>query len=308
MYHSTQSLEQAKRYLEEARRHGLFVMQNMPSRFIENPKEWWENWVKELSACDNLAWWYIPEEKPAEKTRHISEAVKANDPRHRPRATYLAWNSEKVLGGFDGLLDMLIKSSYPTDYKQPRINVVSWVTNVRNAKWLSIACAELFGKNNEPTPPKLRFDHYTAIVAGSRGMAWHKWSGGATLRNDLLEEAKRFAWEMAGNDNPTPLGRAVFSEDVPQNIRVRIFSGPTESPSTYFYSRERDADIQKSWPTIPIREARLEGDTRFLSGPFQRARRARLQIPLESAERVVSQRGVVTSKCFLPIGRPDSRP
>jgi hypothetical protein len=92
-------------------------------------------------------------------------------------------------------------------------------------------------------------------------MAWYKWSGGATLRKDLLEEAKRFAWEMNGKDNPTPLGQVVLSEDVPQSVRVRAVSGPTESPSTYFYSADRRADIQKSWPSILTLERQWRGHT-----------------------------------------------
>lgn len=262
IYDSSQSIEAAKRYLEQARRHGLKVMQNMPSKHTADDPPFWNRWIKELAPYENLAWWYLPEETVSPKIQHIGRAAHDCDPRRRPRGSYIPWNSEERLASYRRVFDLIIKSSYPTYYKEPRVNVVSWVTNVKNVAEdvpVSIACAELFGAGERPTPHDLRFDLYAAIVAGSRGMVFYKWSGGATARPDLLKAASRFAWEIAGGDNPTPLGRVILSADVPQRVKTKVLTGPTESPQTYYYVARVDSDRHRTWPSLLTLERRYDG-------------------------------------------------
>ena len=92
-------------------------------------------------------------------------------------------------------------------------------------------------------------------------MAWYKWAGGATERADLLGAAKRFAWEMAGKDNPTPLGPVVLAPDTPAAVRAEVVSGPTLSPKTYFFSLRDDRDMQRSWPSTLTLEKQWQGLT-----------------------------------------------
>jgi hypothetical protein len=260
MYSSGQDLVGAKKYLEEARKLGLYVLQNMPSGKMGESKEWWANWVKELSGYDNLAWWYPPEESHADKIAHICGAIRENDPKKRPAGAYVCWNNEKTLTKYKDMWDMMLKSSYPSYYKEPRVNVVSWMDNIRNAGICrNIAVAELFGKAGLPDGHQIRFDHYAALVMGSKGMCWYKWAHASETNPDALKEAKKFAWEISGNDNKTPLGRVILSDDIPQTVLTKVVSGPEKSPSTYWYSAEQDKDIQKSWPSIMTLEKKHDG-------------------------------------------------
>jgi RNA polymerase sigma factor (sigma-70 family) len=266
LYSSGQDLAGAKQYLEEARKHDLYVMQNMPSQKMAESKEWWAQWVKELARHDNLAWWYPPEESAASKIAHIIGSIRENDPHKRPVGLYLSWNSEKTIAGYKDLGDVVLKSSYPSAYEAPRVNVVSWMENIRNAGVrCNIAVAELWESNQAPPPNahQLRFDHYAAVVMGSKGMCWYSWYRAKEKEScaNALAEAKRFAWEVSGRDNRTPLAPAILSNDTANTIQSMVISGPEKSPKTKWWSAAENRETMKAWPAVLTLEKKHAGHT-----------------------------------------------
>jgi hypothetical protein len=270
MYNSMQTLDQAKAYAQKAAEHQLFVMQNMPESGLTKPIEWWDEWVRQLSVFENIAWWHIQEERPAHVVRKVCEAVRRSDPLHRPTETYLNVRDPKSLRPYRGLLDLVVRSMYPTYYREPRISVISWLENLRESESSiphRIACAELFGNGPGPSPHELRFDLYASLIAGAKGVAFYTWLSpvqfkGGDQRPDLIEAASRFAFEVDGQGkNPTPLGPVVLSPDIPQRVKTRIVRGPTRSPETRHWSQSEGQWILRDWPAIMTLEKRWKGWT-----------------------------------------------
>jgi len=270
MYNSVQTLEQAKSYVRKAAEHGLFVMQNMPEKYLTEPIEWWNQWVRELSGYENIAWWHIQEELPAHTVRKVCEAVRRSDPLRRPTETYLNVRDPKSLRPYHGLLDLIVRSMYPTYYREPRISVVSWLENLAESEPgipHRIACAELFGNGPGPSPRDLRFDLYASLVAGAKGVVFYTWLSpvqfkGGDQRPDLVAAASRFAFEMDGQgQNPTPLGPVVLSPDIPQRVKARVLRGPTRSPKTRHWSEPDQQWVLRDWPAILTLEKRWKGWT-----------------------------------------------
>jgi hypothetical protein len=118
LYHSAQTLDDAKAYLEAAQAAGLRVRQNMPRQYLYASDEFWIGWVTTLSAYDALAWWYLPEEP----TDHAALArlyriIHQYDPRHRPAVTY--FGTLDHLEDWCDVVDIVMIGSYIEYYRAP---------------------------------------------------------------------------------------------------------------------------------------------------------------------------------------------
>ena len=244
-YDSRQSLAGAKAYLEAAQVAGLKVRQNMPDQYLYAGDEFWIEWVTTLSAYDNLAWWYLPEEP----TDHAAIArlygiVHQYDPRHRPATTY--FGTIEGLEDWCDVVDIVMIGSYPEYHGYPRASMKTAIDAARKAcpSRVVIGVPQFFdssdfgGSGGYPTPHAARCDAYTALIAGAKGLDWFSYERGARL-TDLWEGLQGIAHEL------NELGPVVLSPDVPQTVTVDVISGPTQSPKTFSYVYDSIQVLQK---------------------------------------------------------------
>jgi len=261
--------KELSKYYASARKYNLQVVQQLPAEQLPNSEAWWQEKITWLASHDNLAWWYLPEEKRALEVKKLADLIHSIDPLKRPTATYLAWQKEPLLSEFKGVLDILIKSSYPAFYAEPHATVLAWLTNisdVRDSIPISIGCSELFHlKGNSPTAKGLRFDEYASLVMGVKGMAWYSWARGKDVDPSLEKEARQFAWEMNGPDNHTRLGPVVIEGEEINRITGKVLSGPQESPSTKFFDVKKNTTVLRTWPSLLWKEKRFGPQTYVFS-------------------------------------------
>jgi hypothetical protein len=229
-FHSTQTTSQAIAYLDSAEAAGLQVIQNMPSAFLYESDEFWINWVQTLSDHDALVWWYLPEE-PTDygATKRLYRIVQEYDPRQRPAITYFATTA---LSGWCDAVDGILIGSFPEYYEKPHANVMARVDQVQEAcpGWPVIASPMFFdthfdGTGDYPSPAEARFDAYTAIIAGAKGLHWYSYYRGVGL-TDLWAGLQEVSLELSS------LKGVLTSPPVFQSIQPLILSGPTQSPPT----------------------------------------------------------------------------
>lgn len=250
IYSSTQSLAEAQSYLEQAAKHGLFVMQNMPSANSPANAAFWNGFVNGVKGSANLAWWYLPEEESAAHQSPIAAIVRGND--ERPTASYLPWDAEQTLREYQSFLEISTKGSYPNYYGEPRANCASWVESHSKVFQMVAPTLEAFG--DLPTPREARYDAYASIIAGAKGLCWYAY---AYIKNDTTfwSGLKRITYELAGEANPDPIGKVVLSANTTNRVSYGILSGPTHSPTTY----------GKSYPSIIVLEKEHNGTTYLLA-------------------------------------------
>lgn len=249
IYSSTQSISGAQAYLQEAKRNGLFVMQNMPSSNSPSNSTFWTNFVNGVKSYDNLAWWYLPEEETASHQQPIAGIVRAND--NRPTATYLPWDAEHTLLEYQSFLEVSTKGSYPNYYTEPRANCISWVESHLKVFPTVAPALEAFG--DVPSPHEARYDAYASILAGAKGLSWYSY---AYIKNNTAfwNALTQIAYEMAGDGNPDPIGQVVLSPRTTNTVTHSIMSGPIQSPTTY----------GKTYPSIMMLEKEYNGATYLL--------------------------------------------
>lgn len=229
-FNSTQTLSQAIAYLDSAEAAGLQVIQNMPEASLYESDEFWINWVQTLSAHDALVWWYLPEE-PTDygATKRLYHIVREYDPRQRPAITYFA---TAALSNWCDAVDGILIGSFPEYYEEPRANVMARVDRAQEAcpDWPVIATPMFFddhfdGTGDYPSPAEARFDAYTFIIAGARGLHWYSYYRGVGLA-DLWSALQGISLELAS------LKGVLTSFPVPQSIQSQVLSGPAQSPLT----------------------------------------------------------------------------
>lgn len=230
IYDSGQSLNDAILYLEAAQAAGLHVMQNMSSAHLHDGDDFWIEWVSTLAAYDNLAWWYLPEEARLpdhDAMRRLYEIVHKYDPKGRPAVAYFGTTE---LAPWCDVSDIMLLPAYPEYHRAPRAVARAWLDIAQEAcpGKTVVSVQTLFdtnfdGTGDRPTAVEARSDAYTAMIAGSQGLAWYSYSRGKDLR-DLWRAVRGIAREM---ETLTPV---ITSPPVPQTIQVRVLSGPTRSP------------------------------------------------------------------------------
>jgi hypothetical protein len=229
-FNSTQTISQAITYLNSAEATGLQVIQNMPSASLYESDEFWIAWVQTLSDYNALVWWYLPEE-PTDygATKRLYRIVREHDPQQRPAITYFPTTA---LSGWCDAVDGILIGSFPEWYKEPHANVMARVNLAQEAclGWPVIATPMFFdshfdGTGEYPSPVEARFDAYTAIVAGARGLHWYSYYRGVGL-TDLWSELQEISLELSS------LKGVLTSPPVFQTIQPQILSGPTQSPES----------------------------------------------------------------------------
>ena len=96
-----------------------------------------------------------------------------------------------------------------------------------------------FGRTGgHPTPHEARFDAYTALIAGAKGIVWFSYQNGVKL-TELWEGLQEVAKELY------ELGPVILSSDSPQTVSVSVISGPTQSPEHYGYVYDSIQILQK---------------------------------------------------------------
>jgi len=249
IYDPTQSLADAEAYLEAAAAAGLRVRQNMPSQYLYRGDEFWIEWVTTLSAYDALAWWYIPEEPIIHDYDHATiarlyEIIHQYDPQHRPAALY--FGTTHGLEDWCDVVDIIMIGCYPEYHEEPRACVKRDIDGARAdcPSRVVIGVPQFFdgsdwgGTAGHPTPHEARYDAYTALIAGAKGLDWYSYWRGVGL-TELWEGLQETAHEL------NELGPVVLSPDAPQTVTVSVISGPTQSPETVGYVYDSIQILQK---------------------------------------------------------------
>jgi hypothetical protein len=249
LYESRQSLTEAIRYLAAAQGADLKVIQNMPSGHLYSGDAFWIKWVTTLAAYDSVAWWYLPEEPrraDRQALRRLYEIVREYDPRGRPAAVYLGTTH---LEGWCDVADILLVPAYPEYHGAPRAVARAWIEIAREScpgKRI-VSVQTLFdtnfdGTGDRPEPHEARADAYTAIIAGSEGLAWYSFYRGKDLP-DLWPAVQAIVEEIR------TLDPVINSPPVSQTVRVQVLSGPGHSPE--FEDRAYDSIqmLQKAFGT-----------------------------------------------------------
>jgi hypothetical protein len=248
-FNSTQTISWAIAYLDSAQAAGLQVIQNMPSDFLYESDEFWIDWVQSLGDHDALTWWYLPEE-PSDHgaTRRLYRIVRESDSRQHPAITYFA---TMELGTWCDSVDGILVSSFPEYYEESRANVMARVDLAQEAcpGWPVIAVPMFFdthfdGTGDYPSPTEARFDAYTSIIAGVRGLHWYSYHQGVGL-TDLWTELQEISLELSN------LKGVLTSPLVSQSIQSQILSGPPQSPLTE----------GRAYDSIQMWQAEYVGDT-----------------------------------------------
>lgn len=234
LYHDTQSLEEAISYLEAAEEAGLMVLQNMPRDFLDASDEFWIKWVTTLSAYDSLAWWYLPEEPtlrgvPRASLARLYTIIRQFDPKQRPAATY--FGIEGPLTEWCEVVDIILAGCYPEYAGEPRSCMKTWIDNARKdcpSKPVigvpSFFDTRDFGRTGgHPSVHEARFDAYTAIIAGAKGLNWFSYQNGIRLP-DLWVGLKDIVKELK------ELTNIIKEQDELRTITVEVISGPEKSP------------------------------------------------------------------------------
>lgn len=227
-FNSTQTLPQSIAYLNSAEAANLQVIQNMPSSFLYESDEFWINWVQTLSPYNALALWYLPEEPTdygaAKRLYHI---VREYDLQQRPAVTYFPITN---LSGWCDTVDGILIGSFPEYWNVVHANIFARVDLVQEAcpGWPVIGTPMFFdtnldGTGDYPSPAEARFDAYTAIIAGAKGLHWFSYFRGVGL-TDLWAELQTISLELSSLKN------VLTSSSVEQSIQLQILSGPTNSP------------------------------------------------------------------------------
>jgi hypothetical protein len=246
VYDSRQSLTDAIRYLAAAEAVGLQVIQNMPSAHLHDGDEYWIEWVSTLAAYDNLAWWYLPEEPRVadyEAMRRLSEIVHEYDPHGRPAATYFGTTH---LARWCDVPDIMLVPAYPDYHRAPRAVARAWLDIAWDAcpgktvvSVQTLFDANFDGTGDRPTPVEARGDAYTAIIAGSQGLAWYSYYRGKDLPV-LWSAVQELAGEFA------TLAPVITSPPVSQTIHALVLSGPLYSPDFEGHTYDSIQILQKT--------------------------------------------------------------
>jgi hypothetical protein len=237
IYHWNQSLAEAQAYLEAAEAAGLRVRQNMPRDYLYAGDAFWIEWVTTLSAYDALAWWNLPEEPIIRGTDYaimarLYEIVRQYDPQQRPAVLY--FGTTQGLEDWCDVEDIIAVGCYPEYMGQPRACMKYWIDRARQAcpSKVVIGVPPFFDSNEfgvpggYPTPHEARFDAYTALITGAKGLNWFYYLGGVSL-TELWEGLQEIVSEL------NALGPVMLSPDVPQTVTVSVISGPAQSPEVY---------------------------------------------------------------------------
>jgi hypothetical protein len=246
IYDSGQSLTNAIRYLTAAQETGLQVIQNMPSAHLHDGDEFWIEWVSTLAAFDNLSWWYLPEEPRItdyEAMRRLYEIVREYDPEGRPAVVYFGTTH---LEQWCDISDIMALPAYPEYHHAPRTVARAWLDIAREAcpGKRVVSVQTLFdtnfdGTGDRPTPTEARSDVYTAIIAGSQGLAWYSYSRGKDLP-ELWPAVRKVIREIK---TLTPV---ITSSPISQNVQARVLSGPIHSPDFEGWTYDSIQVLQKT--------------------------------------------------------------
>ena len=245
IYDSKQTLENAANYLRAAQAVGLQVMQNMPSAHLHDGDEFWIKWVSTLAAYNNLAWWYLPEEPRRadhKAMQRLYEIVHQYDPQGRPAAVYFGTTH---LDQWCDVSDIMILPAYPEYHQFPRVVARAWPDIARDAcqdkgvvSVQALFDANFNGTGERPTLADVRTDAYTAIIAGSQGLAWYSYGRGKDLP-DLWSAVKTVAQEVK------TLSPIIAAPPISPTFQVRVLSGPTQSPAFEGRSYDSVMTLQK---------------------------------------------------------------
>jgi len=265
VYHDTQSLDEARAYLEAAEAEGLKVLQNMPRHYIHADDSFWIQWVSTLSTYDALAWWYLPEEPTLRGVSHADIARLYNiihqyDPKHRPAATY--FGIEGPLNDWCDVVDIIMAGCYPEYESEPRACMKLWIDTARQdcPSRTVIGVPPFFDTSDfgrsggHPTPREARFDAYTALIGGAKGLNWFSYQNGARL-TELWDGLQEIVGELH------ELSAVILSSPGPQTATVSIISGPTQSPDVEGYVYDSIQLLQKEVHGTYLFASNLATDT-----------------------------------------------
>jgi hypothetical protein len=265
VYHDTQSLDEAQAYLEAAKAEGLKVLQNMPRDYIHADDSFWIRWVSTLSTSDALAMWYLPEEPTLRGVSHADIARLYNiihqyDPKHRPAATY--FGIEGPLNDWCDVVDIIMAGCYADYEGEPRACMKLWIDTARqdcpSRTVIGVPPffdASDFGRSGgHPTPHEARFDAYTALIGGAKGLNWFSYQNGARL-TELWDGLQGIVGELH------ELSPVILSSTGPQTATVSVISGPTQSPDVEGHVYDSIQLLQKEVPATYLFASNLATDT-----------------------------------------------
>lgn len=237
IYHDTQSLSEAKQYLEAAEDLGLKVSQNMPRDYLSEGDGFWIDWVTSLSVYDNLVMWYLPEEPDVRGVAHNSlarlyEIVKQYDPQDRPVALYFGGTQNLEI--WCDVADIILIGCYPEYHGEPRACIKTRIDIAREAcpSKPVMGVPPFFDSRDfdhpggYPTPHQARFDAYTSLIAGAKGLNWFCYQNGARL-SELWSELQNIVAEL------NELAPVIISPNSLQSAKTKVISGPLHVSISY---------------------------------------------------------------------------
>ena len=229
-FNSTQTITQAITYLDSAQAANLQVIQNMPEDSFYKSDEFWINWVQSLDSHTALLWWYLPEE-PTDygAIKRLYGIVRQYDNQQHPVVTYFP---NPDLNIWCNTFDAVLIGSFPEYWHVPRANMMARVDLAQTAcPNVPVIATPMFfdsnfdGSGDYPSSAEARFDAFTAIIAGARGLHWYSYYRGVGL-TDLWAALQTLSSNIAS------LHGVLTSPPVLQSIQVQILSGPLQSPQT----------------------------------------------------------------------------
>jgi len=237
IYHDTQTLSEAKLYLETAEEFGLKVSQNMPRDYLAAGDKFWIDWVTSLSAYDSLVMWYLPEEPDIRGVDHshlarLYEIIQQYDPQNRPAALY--FGGTQNLEVWCDVADIILIGCYPEYHAEPRACIKTRIDIARKVcPTKPVMGVPPFFDSRDfdhpggyPTPHQARFDAYTSLISGAKGLNWFCYQNGVRL-SELWSGLQRIVAEL------NELSPIIMSPNALQSARAKVIAGPLHVAISY---------------------------------------------------------------------------
>lgn len=251
--HSYRAGEVMAAYAEEAARHGVRVLGNVGTYYIDDSdpqpisvESDVTPLVERMAAGPNIGWWTVPEElrywrtDELEELSNLAQWTRAHDPNRSPVFMYQAGHyTAEALAPTLPYLDIIGKGAYADYAGQPRawvrhqlestVEAIERAGGTVGADYLSGDKTPLVILGLWPDYPataaEIYHDAFAGVVAGGRGIAlFSYWYGLMESSGDGLDGFLLAAEQLDGD-----LGAAVLFGEPRAGVRFVITDGPSHT-------------------------------------------------------------------------------
>lgn len=177
----------ARRYLQEAHRHGLKVFMGLPRKMVKRGEFGAiREYVRALKNEPALLVWYLMDEPSVQKIspmlmKKVRSAVAETDPNHPTLVVFC-----RKIGGYLGSFDIAGFDPYPIKGKDQRVDLVRRFIEDRKkeakgnlAFWHIVQGHDLRkpkkGDVHRPSPDQIRCMTFLGVISGARGTIFYWW-------------------------------------------------------------------------------------------------------------------------------------